>query len=213
MRTNRSNRRRLNSSVSDNYKEVLSFSWFDCPQFEIPYHVAEAIEYLNTKVLRDVPAKVDDITADGTVIKVYVTYDMDDATGFQTWLDNPEDDLYHIGSLIKSTLKNWGNIKFNKDYAEGEYALPESKRRINSSRFAAFDKSGRVKVGYGLPEEMCQIIVDRQTGANYVCLTNNEVDEVLEILASLHYEDIPEFSDAVMSGKHPEVDIVAGFRY
>ena len=71
-----------------------------------------------------------------------------------------------------------------------------------------------MKAGYGLPEELCSIVVDRQTGANYVCLTDIEVNEVLEILAVRFYgEDVAEFTDAVMNGRHPEVDIVGGWRY
>lgn len=204
MRINRSNRRRLNSSVSDNFRLSFNFPVIEFMSFDVDVDAPQAIEYIN-KELADVPAKVDDIIRHGSTYKVHVIFDTDEATGYQAWLDDTSaDEEETVISIIYHALKNWGTIKDR---------LNSGRRRINSSRFDAFDKSGRVKAGYGLPEEMCQIIVDRQTGANYVCLTNDEINDVLEILASIHYEDIAEFSDAVMSGKHPEVDIVAGFRY
>lgn len=204
MRINRSNRHRLNSSVSDNFGMHFSYSILDYPTFDEEIDAKAAIKYLNN-LLEEKSIWVTDIEREGNYYRVSVQFDIDDATGYQAWLDGK---MWHeeksTNAIIENTLRNWGTIK-NR--------LNSGRRAVNSSRFVAFDKSGRVKAGYGLPEEVCQIIVDRQTGANYVCLTNNEVDDVLEILASLHYEDIAEFSDAVMSGKHPEVDIVAGFRY
>lgn len=204
MRINRTNRRRLNSSVSDNFRMNYSYPVIEFMSFNDEIDAAPAVDYINNE-LADIPAKVDNIIRRGSTYQVQVIFDTDETTGYQAWIDGTiTDEEETVDSIIYHALKNWGTIK-NR--------LNSGRHRVNSSRFAAFDKSGRVKVGYGLPEEMCQIIVDRQTGANYVCLTDNEVDEVLEILASIHYEDIAEFSDAVMSGKHPEVDIVAGFRY
>lgn len=187
MRINRSNRRRLNSSVSDNFGMYFSYPIIDYPAFDEETDARAAIKYINN-LLEEKSTQVTNIEREGSYYRVSVQFDIDEAIGYQAWLDGElAFEERATNAIIGNTLKNWGTIK-NR--------LNSNRRRLNSSVNESAD---------------CYVIIAK--GVPYVTTNWDDAEDFIVdwLQQTDNYKTGTKVSNAqlqkVLDHKHPDIDV------
>ena len=112
----------------------FSYPVVDYMAFDGDTDAAQALRYINNLGnIEDMGAQITAIEREGSYYRVYVMFDVDDATGYQAWLDGK---MWHeekaVNSIIDNTFRNWNRIKNRLNSSR------RRRNRLNSSRDALY---------------------------------------------------------------------------